>query len=52
MNRSKLKDFDPQVKELIESELERQESGLEMIPSENFVSLPVLDCLGSILTNK
>lgn len=52
MNRTKLKDFDPQIKELIESELERQESGLEMIPSENFVSLPVLECLGSILTNK
>jgi len=52
MNKQKLKDFDPQIKELIEKELERQESGLEMIPSENFVSLAVLETLGSVLTNK
>lgn len=33
-------------------ELKRQEEGLEMIPSENFVSLAVLETLGSVLTNK
>lgn len=44
--------FDPEVQEGIANELKRQESGLEMIPSENFVSLAVLEALGSVLTNK
>jgi len=52
MNKMKLADFDPQIKEAIKHELNRQEQGLEMIPSENFVSLPVLEALGSVLTNK
>lgn len=52
MNKQKLEDFDPIVKEVIKKELNRQETGLEMIPSENFVSLAVLEALGSILTNK
>jgi glycine hydroxymethyltransferase len=52
MNKQKLKDYDPQIQEAIKKELDRQESGLEMIPSENFVSLPVLEALGSVLTNK
>ncbi|MEK7496390.1 MAG: serine hydroxymethyltransferase [Patescibacteria group bacterium] len=47
-----LKQFDPQLKSLINSELTRQREGLEMIPSENFTSLNVLEALGSILTNK
>lgn len=38
--------------ELIEKEKERQLTGLEMIPSENYVSKDVLKALGSILTNK
>ena len=33
-----LKEFDPEVFDLIQKETERQEYGLEMIPSENFVS--------------
>ena len=33
-------------------ELNRQETGLEMIPSENFVSPAILEALGSVLTNK
>lgn len=37
---------------LIEQEQKRQEHGLEMIPSENFVSTDVLKALGSVLTNK
>lgn len=37
---------------LIELEKKRQVEGLEMIPSENYVSLQVLKALGSILTNK
>ncbi|MFH1292472.1 MAG: serine hydroxymethyltransferase [bacterium] len=52
MNKLKLEDFDPQIKNAIKNELRRQESGLEMIPSENFVSLAVLETLGSVLTNK
>ncbi len=52
MNKQTLEQFDPPIKEAIIKELERQEEGLEMIPSENFVSLAVLEALGSILTNK
>ncbi|MSU75801.1 MAG: serine hydroxymethyltransferase [Candidatus Magasanikbacteria bacterium] len=47
-----LKDFDPDILNLIKQERQRQEEGLEMIPSENFVSPAVLEALGSILTNK
>ena len=52
MNTQNIKQFDPPIQEAITKELQRQEEGLEMIPSENFVSLPVLEALGSILTNK
>ena len=41
-----------QVFDYIKNELTRQQEGLEMIPSENFVSVDVLRTLGSILTNK
>lgn len=47
-----LKDFDPEIAKFITLERARQEEGLEMIPSENFVSPAVLQALGSILTNK
>ncbi len=43
---------DPQIASSITNELERQRDGLEMIPSENFVSPAVLEALGSVLTNK
>lgn len=52
MNKQTLQNFDPQIKQSILQELKRQEQGLEMIPSENFVSLAVLETLGSVLTNK
>jgi len=52
MNKMNLKNFDPSLHAAITDELHRQESGLEMIPSENFVSLAVLEALGSVLTNK
>lgn len=52
MNKQRLIDFDPAVQAAITRERERQESGLEMIPSENFVSLAVLEALGSVMTNK
>lgn len=38
--------------DLIESEKTRQKEGLELIPSENYVSADVLKAMGSILTNK
>lgn len=43
---------DPAVAAAIQGELERERSGLELIPSENFPSVPVLEALGSVLTNK
>lgn len=47
-----LKEFDPDILASIKREQARQEEGLEMIPSENFVSPAVLEALGSVLTNK
>jgi len=47
-----LKSVDPNIYALIQRETERQEYGLEMIPSENFVSEAVLEASGSVLTNK
>ena len=41
-----------QIKKLIQREIQRQSSGLEMIPSENHTSQAVLDALGSRLTDK
>ena len=43
---------DKQIFELIESELDRQETGIELIASENFVSKQVMEAAGSVLTNK
>lgn len=43
---------DPKIYELIQEEGIRQRDGLEMIPSENYVSAAVRECNGSILTNK
>lgn len=40
------------VKEMISAEMVRQREGLELIASENYVSRDVLDCMGSIFTNK
>jgi glycine hydroxymethyltransferase len=47
-----LRTVDPEIFNLIQRETERQEYGLEMIPSENFVSEAVLEAMGSVLTNK
>lgn len=44
--------MDSKVFDLIEKEKQRQITGLEMIPSENYVSANVLKTIGSILTNK
>lgn len=43
---------DPEVAQIIDRELERQNSGLQLIASENFVSRAVMDATGSVLTNK
>lgn len=43
---------DTQVFDLINLELARQQEGIELIASENFVSQQVMDAMGSILTNK
>jgi glycine hydroxymethyltransferase len=45
-------EVDPEIARVIEDEQNRQETTLEMIASENFVPQAVLDCQGSILTNK
>jgi glycine hydroxymethyltransferase len=43
---------DEQVKNLIKAEELRQQEGLELIPSENYVTRDVLDAMGSVFTNK
>ena len=47
-----LRTVDPQIYEAITQELARQQDNLEMIASENFTSLAVLEAQGSVLTNK
>jgi len=47
-----LADLDPEVAGAIDAELERQRSTLEMIASENFAPLAVMQAQGSVLTNK
>ena len=47
-----LSEVDPEVAALIREETQRQEEGLELIASENFVSEAVLEATGSTLTNK
>lgn len=47
-----IKETDPEVSSIIKKEIERMSHGLEMIPSENVVSLAVLNALGSVFTNK
>lgn len=47
-----LTDYDPEIADAIGAELLRQQSTLEMIASENFAPLAVLQAQGSVLTNK
>ena len=49
---SYLKKTDPEVYEYIRKETERQQMSIELIASENFTSLSVLEAQGSVLTNK
>ncbi len=48
----KIQKIDPQISKLIDKEIERQKTTLEMIPSENHTSPAVREALGSILTDK
>ncbi len=47
-----LKDTDPEIAQAIRNEVHRQNNGLELIASENFVGRAVLEAVGSVLTNK
>ena len=47
-----LKEYDLEIQEAIENELNRQRTHIELIASENFVSQAVLEAQGSIMTNK
>jgi glycine hydroxymethyltransferase len=47
-----LSEADPAIHDLIKREVARQEHGLELIASENFVSVAVLEAMGTALTNK
>jgi len=47
-----LKKQDPQIHKAIIGELKRQQEGMELIASENYVSEAVLEALGSVFTNK
>ncbi len=52
MNLDILKQADPEIYESIINELHREQNTLEMIASENFTSLAVMQAMGSVLTNK
>jgi glycine hydroxymethyltransferase len=47
-----LAEVDPEIAEVLALELERQQQTLEMIASENFAPVAVLECQGSVLSNK
>lgn len=52
INSWSLADFDPEIQQVLDDELQRQRHTLEMIASENFVPQAVLETQGSVLTNK
>jgi glycine hydroxymethyltransferase len=47
-----LAEYDPEIARLLDAELHRQQSTLEMIASENFAPVAALEAQGSVLTNK
>ncbi|RKH16270.1 serine hydroxymethyltransferase [Corallococcus praedator] len=51
-NTRTLAQVDPEIAQVLRQETERQEEGLELIASENFVSPAVMEAVGSVLTNK
>lgn len=52
LNLDALKQADPEIYESILAELRRQQSTLEMIASENFTSIAVMQAMGTVMTNK
>ena len=50
--RRSLAETDPEIAAAIQNETHRQDEGLELIASENFVSRAVLEAAGSVMTNK
>ena len=52
MNLDFLKKTDPEIAKALEDEAVRQEYGIELIASENFVSRAVMEAAGSVMTNK
>ena len=49
---SDLQVIDPEVAQVVAAEVQRQQEGIELIASENFVSPALLETVGSVLTNK
>ncbi|MFD3843188.1 serine hydroxymethyltransferase, partial [Streptomyces sp. NPDC058642] len=47
-----LHEVDPEIAAAVDAELDRQQSTLEMIASENFAPVAVMEAQGSVLTNK
>ncbi|KKD04550.1 hypothetical protein TN53_28905, partial [Streptomyces sp. WM6386] len=47
-----LHELDPEIAAAVDAELDRQQSTLEMIASENFAPVAVMEAQGSVLTNK
>jgi len=43
---------DPEIYQALQNEINRQKEGMELIPSENYTSVAVMEAMGSILTNK
>jgi len=52
VNMSNLKKIDSEIYELIQKEINRQQTSLELIASENFTSPAVMEAQGSVMTNK
>ncbi len=52
IDQTQLKKSDPDIYQAIQSEVRRQNENIELIASENFTSLSVLEAMGSVLTNK
>ncbi|QWW19168.1 serine hydroxymethyltransferase [Schaalia sp. 19OD2882] len=52
LNDMSLAELDPEIRAVLDAELQRQRTTLEMIASENFVPRAVLEAQGSVLTNK
>ncbi len=49
---SALRNQDPEIHDVIQKEVQRQNDGLELIASENFASRAVMEAMGTALTNK